>query len=585
MADDDDLLAEIRDLRSEVDALHHRVDTLESAIDDGALPGDRPTDGSESARDHTQKQEESDGEAEADGRTRNWERDVGITWLGRVGSVALVVGIVFFIRVAIETGILGPFGRVVAGAVGGGVLLVGGRHATHRRGYRRWGRITAGTGLAITFFSVYAAYGFDSYRAAIGTPLWTVLLGLTVLVGVTVAVSVSDADPLVAGEAFLLGYVTAYLGLDSGSFVVTPAYALLLALGLVGVATVRPWNRYVSISVPLTYGLVVAWLADFEPAWGIVAGVVATVFAVYAAGSHVFRQSDRLDVRQQRLLRALTPLNAAFAAALLEWTVRQWFPGLPVDGGGVGAVALALVGIYVSTGRRDGSRDDAAGVAAVAFFGVSVLLAAETFVATVGLVAILCGGVAAASYADADALRVGAHLVAVGTVLKLLTIDARQLAALSLAEPLRAATGRPAAFLLVITVLYGLAWWFRDDTFAVPGRDENWSLSRPYLLTATALTVVGLGLEVSGFGLSVAWAVFGAVLFGGGLRTGRRLFRLQGVVVFGVTTAKVFLFDTRGLDTVARTISFLALGAILLAASYAYARWQSDRPLDRLTEF
>jgi len=74
------------------------------------------------------------------------------------------------------------------------------------------------------------------------------------------------------------------------------------------------------------------------------------------------------------------------------------------------------------------------------------------------------------------------------------------------------------------------------------------------------------------------------VVFGAGLRTETRLFRLQGVAVFGVTTAKVFLFDTQGLDTVARTISFLVLGSLLLAASYAYARWQGNHPLDRFTE-
>ncbi len=54
--------------------------------------------------------------------------------------------------------------------------------------------------------------------------------------------------------------------------------------------------------------------------------------------------------------------------------------------------------------------------------------------------------------------------------------------------------------------------------------------------------------------------------------------------MFGVTTAKVFLFDTQGLDTAARTVSFLALGSLLLAASYAYARWQGSRPLDKFTE-
>jgi uncharacterized membrane protein len=43
-----------------------------------------------------------------------------------------------------------------------------------------------------------------------------------------------------------------------------------------------------------------------------------------------------------------------------------------------------------------------------------------------------------------------------------------------------------------------------------------------------------------------------------------------------VTTAKVFLYDTRDLDTVARTVSFLVVGAILVAASYVYVRSRDD---------
>lgn len=109
----------------------------------------------------------------------------------------------------------------------------------------------------------------------------------------------------------------------------------------------------------------------------------------------------------------------------------------------------------------------------------------------------------------------------------------------------------------MIGAFYGLAWWLRGDVFTFPRRDDGVELAVPYLLTVTALTAVGLGLERSGFGLTVAWATFGAALFGSGLRTEKRMFRLQGVAVFGVTTAKVFLFDTLGVDTVARTISFL----------------------------
>jgi len=607
---DDNLRQEIRELRSEVDALHRRIDTLESAIDDEALPNASAAATLDSTQGRVQSKESDNDDPETapssgrlaqdpgstppqpdsaeknrlSGTLDDWERDVGITWLGRVGSVALVVGVVFFIRVAIEAGILGPLGRVIAGTVGGSALLAGGRYAASHRGYQRWGRLTAGTGLAIAFFSIYAAYGFTSYRVAIGTPLWTVLVGLTALIGATIAVSVSDAAPLVAGEAFLLGYATAYLALDSGSFVVTPAYVLVLTLGLVGVASLRPWSRHVVASVPLTYGLVGAWLADFDPAWGIVAGVVVALFAVYVGGNYALRRRVAPGVQQSWTLTALTPLNATLAAAFLEWTVRRWVPDLSVAGLGVGGVAVALIGVYVLTAHRDVSHDTSAGTAAAVFLGLSAVLAAGTFAATVSLLAILCVAVAVASYADLDAVHTGAHLVAVGTVLKLLAVDARELPGLTLSDPLITATGRPAAFLLVIAILYGLAWWFREETFTVPTRDDHIGLSLPYLLTATALTVVGLGLDLSGFGLSIAWAVFGAVLLGGGLISDLRSFRAQGVAVFGVTTAKVFLFDTQGLGTVARSISFLVLGATLLAASYAYARRQGDRPLDRLID-
>jgi uncharacterized membrane protein len=91
-------------------------------------------------------------------------------------------------------------------------------------------------------------------------------------------------------------------------------------------------------------------------------------------------------------------------------------------------------------------------------------------------------------------------------------------------------------------------------------------------------------LELSGVGVSVAWAGFGLLLLGVGLGVNRGRLRIHGIVVLAVATAKVFLFDTRGLDTVARTLSFLVLGAILLIASYAYARWQGEDPLRQLTE-
>jgi uncharacterized membrane protein len=595
MSDDDDLEAEVRDLRAEVDVLHARITALESALDTDPPPSaedETPTTAAESDTVAAESESADDSESgtaagetaggDAPAGERNWERDIGMKWLGGIGGLALVVGVVFFIRLAIEAGYLGPFGRVLTGTAGGLILLAGGRYAAERQGYDRWGRLVAGTGLAIAYFSVYAAYGFESYRAAIGTPLWMVLLGLTGLVAATAALSVRDHAPAVAGEAFLLGYVTAYVGLDAGSFAVSPAYVVLLTAGLVTIAAVRPWSRLVLGSVLPAYALHLAWLERLEPPEAVATAVLVATFAVYAAGVYVLRASGRTDRWHRRLVEATTVLNAVLAVLLLEGVVRRLLPTAP-DGVAVGTVGLALGGIYAVTESRLGQQNSAAGVLAVVLLSVSIVLAADPFVQTVGLLLLLCGALAVGSRRDAIAVRLGGHLVAVGTVVKLLAVDATGLPAFSLADPLATATGRPAAYLLGIAVFYGLGRWFGGASTAVPGIDRKLPVAAPYAWTATGLAVVLLGLELSGVGLSVAWAVLGLVFVGVGLALDARSRRLQGVVVLGLVTAKVFLYDTQGLDTLARTLSFLVLGGILLVASYAYARWQGEEPLRRLS--
>ncbi|MFC4438596.1 MULTISPECIES: DUF2339 domain-containing protein [Natrialbaceae] len=587
MSDDDDLAAEVRQLRSEVEALQDRVATLEEATETGPAAETPRSDNERSRVDSdTAPSSEEAVAPSADResvRTRDWERDLGVKWLGLIGGLALVVGVVFFVRLTIEAGLLGPRGRVMVGTVGGLALAGGGRFAAERQGYVRWGRIAAGIGLAIAYFSLYAAYGFEAYRTAIGTPLWIVLLALTVLVAGTAILSVRDRAPVVAGEAFLLGYVTAYLGLDTGTFVVTPAYALLLAAGLVVIARVRPWSRLVATSVLPTYGVIWAWIVDLDPTAPLVAGVVVAAFGIYLVGGYELRASE-LDDRWHRLqVRSCTVLNAGTAALLFELTAREWFPDISIEGVAVGTVGLALIGVYAFTARRPVQRDETAGTLAAVLVASSVVIAAGTFTATVGLLAVVCSAVAIASLVDAEAFRTGAHIVAVGTVLKILIVDARVLPAVDPADPLTVATGRATAFALGIVVFYGLAWWFRKERITPSGTEKELTLATPYAWAGTGLTIVVLGLELSDAGVSVAWAVFGLVLVGVGLVTDGRDLRLQGVAAFGLVTAKVFLYDTRDLDMLARTLSFLVLGGILLVASYAYARWQGEDPLHRLT--
>jgi uncharacterized membrane protein len=72
--------------------------------------------------------------------------------------------------------------------------------------------------------------------------------------------------------------------------------------------------------------------------------------------------------------------------------------------------------------------------------------------------------------------------------------------------------------------------------------------------------------------VSAFWGALGLALLGLGLRRGSRSFRLAGFAVFGVSLAKIFLYDLSSLSSVARALSFLAVGSVLLLAGYLYQR-------------
>ena len=234
--------------------------------------------------------------------------------------------------------------------------------------------------------------------------------------------------------------------------------------------------------------------------------------------------------------------------------------------------------LYAATARRGARRDHAAAVASVLFAAAAVRVAVGTFPTTVGWVVLLLAAVAVARRAEAPAVRMGGHGLAAALVVKLLVVDATALAGFDAVDPVAALTGRPVAFLLAVAALYGLAWRFDvvEPSLTDYERHSRASVDGPYAVAATVLVPALFALELSGAGASVAWALFGLVLLGVGFGVDRRGVRALGVGVLGVTTARVFLYDTSDLDTLARTVSFLVVGAILLAASYVYARSRGD---------
>lgn len=73
--------------------------------------------------------------------------------------------------------------------------------------------------------------------------------------------------------------------------------------------------------------------------------------------------------------------------------------------------------------------------------------------------------------------------------------------------------------------------------------------------------------------ISAAWALQGFTLIWLGLATRRKLRRIIGFVLFGITMAKVLVVDTSGLEKAFRILSFISCGLLAVATAVLYQKF------------
>jgi uncharacterized membrane protein len=74
--------------------------------------------------------------------------------------------------------------------------------------------------------------------------------------------------------------------------------------------------------------------------------------------------------------------------------------------------------------------------------------------------------------------------------------------------------------------------------------------------------------------ISGVWLAYSVVLLVVGIYKGSKGLRFFSIGLFGLTILKIFIYDLSFLETLYRIFSFIGLGLILLAVSYAYQRYK-----------
>lgn len=134
------------------------------------------------------------------------------------------------------------------------------------------------------------------------------------------------------------------------------------------------------------------------------------------------------------------------------------------------------------------------------------------------------------------------------------------------AIPQRADYGFLYAGFAVFTAAQAAAAYFflRSETY----------LKRGLVLFTLSFVLLFIGNRWEGIAVTLLWLLVAVVLFGLGIGLKAVWLRLFGVILMGVTLAKLVLLDSLRFSTVQKIIAYLTLGVLLLAVGFFYQRFK-----------
>jgi uncharacterized membrane protein len=520
------------------------------------------------------------------------ESRIGSHWLNRVGIAAVLIGVSYFLEYAFEHNWIGPSTRVVIGLFAG-IAIVLWSERFRKRGYDIFSYSLKAVGIGVLYLSLWAS--FQVYHLL---PSSMVFAAMIIVTASTCALAVAQDAEVLAIFAIAGGFATpALLSTGENHEIVLFSYLVLLDLALLVLTLVKPWRRISILGFIGTLVYYIGWYNSFYDRAQLTATLIfATLFfAIFAAAPLLLlRHSEDRTI----------PLGLAFANGV-TYFLQGYVTLIAISSTQTAWFALLLATVYllivrVKLGVPDSNAANSLRLMhlalAIGLITVAIPIRLENHAITIGWLIESAALLWVAGRLKSELLNVFALAALALGVGKLLLMDyfaptsllfnnrmgvyAVAVAVLAYAayqnaghqDEARRTVAAVAIILLNVVALRGLSLEVSDYYARQMPRLGNFVSPSAFLQRRSILIA-------RDFTYSALWMAYGAMLMIIGFWRNSAFVRWQALVLIALTIVKVFVYDTSQLDHIYRILSFIALGILLLAVSFAYQRNWLKLPL------
>jgi uncharacterized membrane protein len=599
MLPEDDLRQQIAELSARVASLGATVSSLEAAVEGlrpahPAASAPLPSGNAVPVHSSPPPPPPRGGAASTAGAkpASSLESRIGAQLLNRIGILAVLIGTAWFLKLAFDRNWIGPGIRIWIGLVCAAALVVWSERF-RRHGFSAFSYSLKALGTSIAYLSLWAASSV--YHLA---PTWLIFLAMTAVTIVNAVLARRQRSELLAIYALAGGLATPGLlamGHDSAFFLFS--YLALLNAGTLLLLALHPWKKLAWAALLGTAVYYIGWtLSEDDPSRFLVTGCfMGLFFAGFAAAPFlILCKAEAPDAR--------FPVAFPIANACATWiglmailAEPERHPARPWV-----TVALALACLLMAAALRAPA---AVAIArtylglGVVFVAVAVPLQFHGYGVTLCWLGESLALIAFAKAGSHAAMRVfGAALLIVTACSLLLDWI------LPTAQPLAVAANMYFATNLIGAAVFAAVTYLSlgELSHASPAREfGSWRYLAGFAGVAFSLTLlVAVSLEIhhywycgagvlqdfcrsydrerrdiaAGFSYSAWCMLYGSVLMTAGFLRRSAFLRWQALVLLAFSIGMVFLNGVTHESQGYRVLSFLVLGVLLLAVSFAYQR-------------
>ena len=526
---------------------------------------------------------------------QEWEQIFGGTWLARIGILALVIGIAFFLKFAFDNNWIGPTGQIILGIIAGLGMLGLGYGYYWRKRYPILTQVFSGGGIAVLYLSIFAAsaiYNMIHFYVAI------VLLLLVSVASAALALRYNSMALAIIG---IVGAFVAPFTLGMGEAWQFLAYVIVVDLGVLFLSRFRNWRWLTLLALVCSLVVFGIWHGEFGKTASLTTAEVGItliflIFVGVTTLSHIIRRRvpKAFDY-------ALMVLNASAYLGIslgLMWDYyRAWMGGFvlllalfygalsyvafkrSVENARLSMFALGITLVCLTLAIPIQLRDSA---------WTTILWAVEvTVLIWLSLTTIVSPSGAGSVTFRMPRLRLYGYVVLAIVAVRLLFFDtsvnistfqpvlnerfpafAVSIAAMYVSYYLLMRGGKSSSrggvattALLVAANFFSL--WILSF--------EVWDSFASALQTSALPAREGLR-NAQTFSLTAVWAIYAVIGLVIGIVKRWRRVRIGAMILLAVPIVKVFVYDVFKLEMGYRIAAFVGLGVLLLVSGYLYQR-------------